>query len=105
MRLVAVIGVLFGLCAGGIAYAGSTQHFSTLPLHTELPSEADCAAQVRASPSPETIPSNYPANHVVPSGGELSRLRAAGYTFGPLDSLVQFARITGDFTGSTDMIL
>jgi hypothetical protein len=106
MRLAeAIIGVLFGLFAGGTAYAGSTEHFSTLPLHAELPSEADCAARVRARPSAETIPSNVAANHAVPSGGELSRLRAAGYTFGPLDSPVHFDRITGDFTGSTDMIL
>ncbi|MBI1862839.1 cellulase family glycosylhydrolase [Candidatus Microgenomates bacterium] len=81
-----------------------TAHFSTLPPGSVLPSDSQCAAQVRRS-SWEPRPDNTTANHTIP---------IAGQDYNIMD-WVQFgqnaqantlrARINGNFTGTTDEIL
>jgi hypothetical protein len=63
----------------------TTGHFATLPPGATLPSDATCAAQVR--PMPERRPINNTANHT--RGAAVNGL----------------ARVTGDFTGTTDEII
>src|ERR1700722_10463663 len=83
------------------AAAGTTVYFSTLPPGAKLPSGAQCAREVLASPSPENRPGNARFN------------AAAGYQVGagifPSGDSPQAAplasRIDGDFTGSTEDIL
>lgn len=65
--------------------------FSTLPVGTPLPSGADCAARVR--PMPEIRPGNHAANHTRGQGPN-ARNDWAG-----------FARVDGDFVGTTDEII
>ena len=90
---------------GGAGYGSNSTpsspnggHFSTLPPGSALPSESDCAAQVRRS-SFEPRPDNATANNtnVFAQGGRLtgSYLNQYGY-----ESLV-----TGNFTGTTDEII
>jgi len=82
---------------------GARAHFSTLSPHSQLPSGAECAAAV-SSDSWEPRPDNYVANHTVPTPEEVARFHAHPIkgTFAPLSD---FARIDGQFTGTTDQIL
>lgn len=76
-------------------------HFRTLPVGAKLPSGAQCARWVRASPSPETRPANESFNHTTGQhvgpgffpAGDSPQVR----TLAPL--------ISGDFTGTTQEIL
>jgi autotransporter family porin len=87
-----------------IASAATTVlHFSTLPPHASLPSDAHCAAIIPSTP--ETIPGNAPFNRTAVSRAQLRAFAAEGYTFETLSSYAQYARITGDYIGSTDMIM
>lgn len=80
---------------------GAPVQFSTLPPGAKLPSGAQCARLVRASPSPENRPGNVTFN------------RATGQHVGPgffpagdspqVKTLLP--RIDGDFTGTTEDIL
>ena len=63
-----------------------TAHFSTLPVGAALPSDADCAARVRKTA--EIRPQNAPFN-----------VRASGPAQGGF-----YARVTGNFAGTTDEI-
>ncbi len=76
----------------------NTGRFSTLPPGSALPSDATCAASVRQS-AWEPRPDNTTANHtnVYLQGARLtgSNLKPYGYE----------ARVTGNFTGTTDEIL
>jgi hypothetical protein len=81
--------------------AQTAVYFHTLPPGAKLPSSAECARLVDASPSPEIRPSNARPNHTrgqhVPPGffpqGDLSQVKQLA----PL--------INGDFTGTTEDIL
>jgi autotransporter family porin len=81
-------------------------HFSTLPPGAQLPSEAQCAAWVSAQPTPETMPTNAAENATTPTPAWLTDYYAhpdqdlASNGGAPYD-----LRVTGNFTGSTDMIL
>jgi hypothetical protein len=76
-------------------------HFRTLPPGAQLPTGAQCAAWVRAAPSPENRPGNKTYNNTV--GEPLS----SGFL--KKDSAPQaralFKRVDGDFTGTTEEIL
>jgi autotransporter family porin len=85
--------VLLGQCGNGcaptrVAPAATRGVYSLLPLGAQLPSEEQCAAEVRATPSPETRPLNAPYNNTP---------WQAHPTF--------FPRATGNFTGTTDDII
>jgi hypothetical protein len=105
--------LLIGATAGVIVYfsvprahgtapsASDPVYFKTLPPGAKLPSGAQCARLVRASPSPEIRPANEPFNATI------------GYQVGPgffvagdsplVKTLVPL--INGDFTGTTEEIL
>jgi hypothetical protein len=76
-------------------------HFRTLPPSAQLPTGTQCAAWVRAAPSPENRPGNRTYNNAV---GE-----PLGPGFLKRDSAPQartlFKRVDGDFTGTTEDIL
>lgn len=74
-------------------------YFPTLPIGSALPSDAQCAAAVRANPSPETHPENAAAN--ANAGGPWVLIDGAHGFRG--DALA--ARITGDFAGSTEDLI
>ena len=102
-----------GGSAGGGGDAGDAvdgsnapAHFNTLPPQATLPSEAQCAAWVKAHPTPETMPANTAQNATTPTSAWL-----AAYMAHPDQDLANNGgapydlRVTGNFTGSTDMIL
>jgi autotransporter family porin len=65
------------------------QRFATLPVGAQLPSDAQCAALVRRTP--EVRPANATANQT--RGANLSQQSGL------------YARVTGNFTGTTDEII
>jgi hypothetical protein len=71
--------------------ASNVNHFATLPPGAALPSDSDCAARV--TKAPEIRPQNVSFNAVKGHG-------APAAPPAPL-----YARVTGDFTGTTDEIL
>lgn len=81
--------------------AAQPVHFRTLPPGAKLPSGAQCARWVHASPSSESRPANSSFNHTV---GHYVRL-----SFFPAGDSPQTKNlaplITGDFTGTTQQIL
>lgn len=69
----------------------------TLPPGATLPSDEECAQQIRRS-SWEPRPDNDAANHNVPTNLDL-----ASWGDGRIDQMIE--RVTGNFTGTTDEIL
>ncbi len=97
---------LFGAASHAQAESSSSAapaYFSTLPPGAPLPSGEQCAAWIK--PTAETVPENAIANHTKPTASELAKLRTNGYHFTYMDDNNQYARIDGNYTGSTDMIL
>jgi autotransporter family porin len=79
--------------------------FLTLPAGSPLPDEATCAAKVKRS-SWEPRPANTTANHRTATAAELAQLLSwdDAQAFDPRALAFQ-ARLTGDFTGTTDEII
>jgi hypothetical protein len=77
-------------------------HFVTLPARSPLPDDARCASMI--APTPEVRPQNAPYNHTVPTEEELENFRASIPRWTTVPA-ADFARVDGNFTGSTDMIL
>jgi hypothetical protein len=77
--------------------------FATLPPSATLPTGKQCAAMIAATP--ETAPANVPFNITIPTAAQLSTYAANGYTSTYQDDYTQYARVRGDYTGSTDMIM
>ena len=76
-------------------------HFRTLPPGARLPSGAQCARWVRASPSPEIRPANKVFNH---TAGQ--HVGAGLFPAGDSPQVSKLAPlISGDFTGTTEEIL
>jgi hypothetical protein len=76
----------------------NTGMFTTLPPGSTLPSDATCAARVRLS-AWEPRPDNATANH---TNVYLQGYRLTGSNLGPYGYQ---ARVTGNFTGTTDEVL
>lgn len=108
-RLAAISTMLALVSAGGATTArsaGATTpvYFGTLKPGSSLPSDAQCAAEVRPVAS-EPRPANTVANHTVPPPG--------GFKLAPMndqngyDNRAQRLedRVTGNFTGTTDEII
>jgi autotransporter family porin len=94
--------------AGGAVDSGGPgpTHFGTLAPHAALPDEATCAAWVNARPTPENIPDNATANATKPTAAWLSAFHANPINACGNDGWCpDLARVTGSFTGSTDMII
>ncbi len=83
----------------------STGYFSTLAPHAPLPSDSQCAALVASTP--ETIPANAPYNSAsaIPTASELTGVHTAPVYNDTWVPAADFARVDGNFSGSTDMIL
>ncbi len=84
------------------AQSAPSVHFVTLAPDTPLPSDARCASLI--APEPEARPQNTVYNRTVPTAAELALFRASiprWTTTPPAD----YARVDGNYTGSTDMIL
>lgn len=77
-------------------------YFATLPPYAALPSERSCSAEI--TPTPETVVANLPFNHNKPSSREIAAFHLGSIFQAPLPG-VDYARIDGDYSGSTDMIL
>ncbi len=91
-----------GWLDGTPAFAGVAARIATLPPGSPLPSGAECAARVRRSPW-EARPENTAANHRIPTSGDLKRLYSTARQGGAPAWF--FARVDGDFTGTTDEII
>jgi hypothetical protein len=79
---------------------GAPLHFRTLPPRAKLPTGAQCARWVRASPSPENKSVNKKDNHI--TGQHVG----ARFFSGDAAAAARLARrINGDFTGTTAEIL
>jgi O-antigen ligase len=89
--------------AGSSVPTLDSTHFRTLPIGAVLPTGEQCAAMIPASS--ETIPGNEPFNQTIATPSQLRTFAALGYTFERLSSYAQFARISGNYTGSTDMMM
>jgi hypothetical protein len=83
------------------AFAGDAS-FVTLPPGATLPGGAECAARVLRSPW-EARPENAGANRRTPMPSELQRLHSTVRHGGAPAWF--FARVDGDFTGTTDEII
>ena len=79
------------------------QYFSTQSAAAALPTGAQCAAIIPATP--ETIAANIPFNQTLPTSAQLSAYAANGYTSTYQDDYTQYKRVDGQYSGSTDMIM
>jgi len=83
---------------------GGSDQFTTLASGSSLPSDSECAAQVAYS-SWEPRPQNETANHTTPTSSELDSVADASVSADGGAPTSYFARVTGNFTGTTDEIL
>ena len=80
-------------------------HFSTLSYRAALPTEAQCASWVHASPIVEHVAGNTPFN-IPPVGGVPSSFYSNPTpSKGDPQSIADFANVTGNFGGTTDEIV
>jgi autotransporter family porin len=71
-----------------------------------LPTEAQCTAWVSAQATPENMPGNTTANHTTPSSSWLSDFHTVPISGCPgTAECAGYQTVTGNFTGSTDMII
>ena len=89
--------------ATAAAMPSSPMYFRTLPPRAPLPDGKQCAAEIPLTP--ETVPANTPFNQTTVTPAQLATFAGNGYTFEASSSKAQYGRITGDYTGSTDMIM
>ena len=98
---VVALALYSSLPAPSPSRAGAHAVFRTLPPGASLPSGAQCARWVRASPSPEIRPANKAFNRTI---GQ--RLEPALFPAGDSPRVKKLAPlISGDFTGTTQQIL
>jgi hypothetical protein len=97
-RLIAALAAVFLATA---INARAEDRWVTLPPNAILPSDAECTAKV--SYAPETVPGNAPFNRTTATPEQLRNLAAAGYAFEKLTDYASFQKISGSYTGTTDM--
>lgn len=85
-------------------YAAAATHFFTLPLHMELPTGGQCESEV-AQPRWEPRPENQQQNQTIPTPSQLQSFHAQPLNFEGGPPASDFARVNGDFRGTTDQIL
>jgi hypothetical protein len=95
-----------GSSTGGSPGQASAVRFTTVPPGGALPSDEQCAAEVKASSqnARETVPGNLPFNHVRGNQSLPSDFFAPG-SGDPREDQKIASRVTGDFTGTTAQIL
>ena len=103
-NLLALDSALVMISNGPASLPKPVNYFSTLLPHAALPPEVKCAQKVLDQPSTENIPQNTQFNQTVPTTTELSAFHAQ-----PLWNneapVRDFARVTGNFTGTTEQII
>jgi O-antigen ligase len=108
--LAALLGALSAIALTMTPLAARAQssdgaaHFPTLAPHAQLPSGARCSREVRSGGFWEPRAGNSAANQRVPTSAELAIFHLAPIkgSFVPTED---FARVNGEFTGTTDQIL
>ncbi len=83
-------------------------HFSTLGPNASLPSGSACATLVNSAPLPEVVPANAPFNSAsqIPTPIWLAPFYANPQPFkGDTQGVSDYARVDGNYSGSTDMII
>jgi hypothetical protein len=83
--------------------SSSTAHFATFPASSALPDESSCAQMIRFET--EMVPDNQTPNNTTPTGAQLAAFAANGYTANYYDGEWAYARVDGQYTGTTDMIM
>src|SRR5262249_19841181 len=81
----------------------SSAYFATLPASSALPAESSCAQTIGFET--EMVPDNQTPNNTTPTGAQLSAYAANGYTANYYDGEWAYARVDGQYTGTTDMIM
>ena len=95
---------LFGTGTGGVPPpAGGYTHLEAVGSYPVLPDDSGAAAVVHRS-SWETRPGNARYNHTVPTGLRLRPSDPATGAYDPRWNTYVLARVTGNFTGTTDEI-
>lgn len=82
--------------------ASSTIHFGTLPNGASLHGDTWCANHIPWER--EMVPANAGVNDTMPSAGQLAAFAADGYVPSPYGGEWAYARVNGQYTGTTDMI-
>lgn len=82
--------------------SSSTTHFATLPSSASLPSDSWCAEHIPWER--EMVPANDGSNSTKPTSGQLSAYAADGYVPNYYGGKWAYARVDGQYTGTTDMI-
>ncbi len=102
----AMPGVRLFTVASAAAADASATYFGTLPPHAPLPGAAQCASAVlsSSSASEEARTANFTANHTEPTAAQLAAFHAFPIK-GGFAPVSDFARVDGQFSGTTDQIL
>lgn len=82
--------------------SGSVTHFYTLPESASLPSDSTCATEIPWER--EMVPANEAANNTKPTSAQLTEYRNNGYAADTYNGTWAYARVDGQYTGTTDMI-
>ncbi len=77
-------------------------YFGTLSSGASLPSDETCASEIPWER--EMIPDNSGTNNTMPTQGQLDGYRANGYAADVYGGGWAYARVDGQYTGTTDMI-
>jgi hypothetical protein len=83
--------------------SGTPAHFGTLSASSTLPTESSCAQMIGFET--EMVADNQTPNNTTPTGAQLSAYAANGYTANYYDGEWAYARVDGQYTGTTDMIM
>ena len=104
MKRLSVVPIV-SVCLLHAAAASCGSYFNSLPPHAALPSDAQCAAQIPTTP--EVRPGNVPFNSkaAIPPAWQLAPMHASPLYGYPTPPASDFARVDGNYSGSTDMIL
>src|SRR5215469_2342409 len=102
VRAAFALTIVWLIAGSAFASAADGAKFVTLPPHSPLQGGAECSARVRRS-SWEARPENTAANHATPAPAEISRVHATKRNGGVPPAF--FARVDGNFTGTTDEII
>lgn len=89
--------------SANITVNSQNQHFATLPASSALPDGDSCAQTIGFET--EMVPDNQTPNNTTPTDTQLSAYAANGYTANPYDGAWAYARVDGQYTGTTDMIM
>ncbi|HEY2486919.1 MAG TPA: Ig-like domain-containing protein [Candidatus Binataceae bacterium] len=77
-------------------------HFYTLPASASLPNDETCAAEIPWEQ--EMVPDNQGPNNTKPTSAQLQAYANNGYAWSPYNGTWAYARVDGQYTGTTDMI-